>query len=274
MSLNNRRTRIIVSFLTIPVIVVIALIGKIPFLIFALSISLLSYYEFHGMAKQKNADSNLLLGLTSVTIIIINAYWEFIDWKVLLLILTLMIFITELFRNQGSAVYNAGSTFFGILYLGLFGASIVHIREYYSDYTLIYDNGGFLIVSILAAIWICDSAAYFLGSAFGKHKLFLRVSPNKTWEGAVSGFIFAILSMLAAKIIILDFFSWIDVIVIGIIIGVIGQVGDLVESLIKRDCDVKDSSSLIPGHGGIFDRFDSFLFSSPVIYLYMHFFLL
>ena len=123
----------------------------------------------------------------------------------------------------------------------------------------------------MASIWICDSAACFLGTAFGKHKLFPRVSPNKSWEGAVAGFIFAIVAMIAAKAVVLDELNLTDAVVIGFIIGTIGQIGDLVESLIKRDAGVKDSSQLIPGHGGIFDRFDSLLFTSPAVYIYLYF---
>ena len=102
--------------------------------------------------------------------------------------------------------------------------------------------------------------------------MFPRISPNKSWEGALLGFLFAILTMLLAKLIVLDFLSWTNVIVLGIIIGIIGQLGDLVESSIKRDAGIKDSSSIIPGHGGIFDRFDSLLFSAPAIWLYLKYF--
>jgi len=99
--------------------------------------------------------------------------------------------------------------------------------------------------------------------------LMLRVSPKKSWEGAVAGFIFSVIGMVASKSLMLEFLSTFDAIIIGIIVGVFGQIGDLVESLIKRDANVKDSSSLIPGHGGILDRFDSLLFSAPIIYLYL-----
>ena len=107
---------------------------------------------------------------------------------------------------------------------------------------------------------------------FGKHKLMPRVSPSKSWEGAIAGFIFAIITMIIAKSILLEFLTLKDVIVLGIIIGFIGQLGDLVESLFKRDSGVKDSSGLIPGHGGMFDRFDSLLMSAPVIWLYLRYF--
>jgi phosphatidate cytidylyltransferase len=178
----------------------------------------------------------------------------------------------ELSRNKESAVANIGATLTGIFYIGLFSASLVKLREYYADSYFFYDQGGYLIISLFATIWICDSAAYFIGSAFGKHKILTRISPKKSWEGGIAGFIFSVLAMVIAKILILDLLSIQDAVAIGIIIGTFGQAGDFVESMIKRDANVKDSSSLIPGHGGIFDRFDSLLFSAPLIYLYLTFF--
>jgi phosphatidate cytidylyltransferase len=179
----------------------------------------------------------------------------------------------ELFRNNGSVIYNVGSTLLGVFYIGLFAGSLLGIREFFPAIGELYARGGLLIISIFIGIWICDSAAFFGGTALGKHKLFPRVSPNKSWEGAIFGFLFAILSMLLLKPVILNFLSWTNVIVIGIIIGSVGQMGDLIESLIKRDANVKDSSNLIPGHGGIFDRFDSILFTAPVVLLYLKLFL-
>jgi phosphatidate cytidylyltransferase len=125
------------------------------------------------------------------------------------------------------------------------------------------------MMSVFAIIWICDSAAFHVGSALGKHKLFPRVSPQKSWEGAGAGLIFAILSALAAKYLVLPFLPVAGAIVIGTIVGTIGQLGDLTESLMKRDAGVKDSSTLIPGHGGAFDRFDSVLLVAPCVYLYL-----
>ena len=125
-----------------------------------------------------------------------------------------------------------------------------------------------MIISIFVSIWICDSAAYFIGSAYGLHKLMPRVSPKKSWEGAIAGFVFAVIGMIAARELVLEFLELRDAIAIGLIVGAFGQIGDLVESLLKRDNHVKDSSSIIPGHGGILDRFDSLLFTAPIVYLY------
>lgn len=274
MSLNNTLTRIIVSFIAIPLILLISIYGKIIFLLFILGIALLSYWEFSDLAKRKNAYANKLLGLIIVSAIVLNSYFNFIDFAALVIIFTVLILLTELFRNKSSAILNIGTTFIGIFYIGLFASTIILIREYFGKSEIFYSEGGYLIISIFAGIWICDSAAFFLGSAFGKHKLFLRVSPKKSWEGAIAGFIFALLALIAAKEILLDLINMKDAIVIGIIVGSVGQLGDLVESLIKRDAAVKDSSNLIPGHGGIFDRFDSLFLTAPVVYLYLYFFVI
>jgi len=271
MTLSNRTVRILVSLLAIPIIVFITLYGKLAFLGFALLIGLISYFEFDKLAHHKNADGNLLLGLISVLAILLNAYFNFIEFEMLLMIIIPAFLLTNLFRENKSIIANTGATLIGVFYIGLFSGSFIMIREFFPAANYIY--GGYLIISILVSIWVCDSAAYFIGSAYGKHKLFPVVSPNKSWEGAIAGFIFALISMIMLKIILVGFLNWIDAIVIGIIIGTLGQIGDLVESLFKRDAGVKDSSSLIPGHGGIFDRFDSFLFTSPIIYLYLHFFI-
>jgi phosphatidate cytidylyltransferase len=269
---SNNVTRIIVAVFAIPVILASAYFGGIYFITFILVISLAAYHEFALLAKGKGANANLWLGLFGIAIFIINQYKFFIDFNSIILLLIFLLALVELFRNKGSAIINLGVTLLGIFYIGLFSMSLLAIREFYPNIGNIYSRGGFLIISILATIWICDSAAYYGGTALGKHKLFPRVSPNKSWEGAVFGFIFSIVAMILAKIIILNFLSWNSIIVLGIIIGIFGQIGDLIESLFKRDAGVKDSSALIPGHGGIFDRFDSLLYTAPVILLYLKYF--
>ncbi|MDY0082137.1 MAG: phosphatidate cytidylyltransferase [Ignavibacteriaceae bacterium] len=269
MTLNNTATRIVVSVIAIPALLLMAYFGKVYFLSFVLIVAGISFYEFAVMAKKKNANVNVYPGLITIIILILNQYINYFSQYYFLIIAFLILLIIELFRNYDSAILNLGSTLLGIFYFGLFGSSLLGIREFYPDSTGFYINGGYLIISVFASIWICDSAAFFGGTALGKHKLFPRVSPKKSWEGAVFGFVFAILTMIAAKYLVLDFLTLKDVIIIGFIIGTFGQTGDLVESLMKRDAAVKDSSNLIPGHGGIFDRFDSLLFSSPIIYLYL-----
>ncbi len=269
MSAGNTTKRILVSIVSIPVVLAAAYFGRIYFLLFGIAIALVSFYEFALMAKHKGAEINKWIGLAAVAVLVANQYWIFMDTYLFLLILILLLTLTELFRNSGSAIVNTGTALLGIFYFGLFAGSLIGIREFYPGGGDAYLRGGYIIISILISIWVCDSAAFFGGTALGKHKLFPRVSPNKSWEGAIFGFVFAVITMIIVKPILLDFFSWNTVIVFGVIVGTIGQSGDLVESLLKRDAGVKDSSHLIPGHGGIFDRFDSLLYTAPVILIYM-----
>lgn len=267
--MSNLTSRVIVSLIGIPLLVALCLIGKIPFFIFVVFIGAVSFYEFSGMLKNKNAFLNKLVGYPAIILIIINEYKHIFDYQTFFVLVTLALLGIELFRDRSSAISNIGSTLLGIMYIGFFSASILDVREFYSDSAFTYFQGGYLILAIFVSIWLCDSGAYFIGSAYGLHKLMPRVSPKKSWEGAVAGFVFAVAGMIAFKSFAMDFLSMQNAVALGIIVGIFGQIGDLVESLIKRDANVKDSSALIPGHGGIFDRFDSLLFTAPIVYLYL-----
>ena len=270
--MSNTATRVLVSVIAIPLIVASCYFGGIYFFLFALLIALVSFYEFYLIVRNKGANVNLFVGIFAILFLMFNSYLHFFDRYSFLLLVIFLTALIELFRNNGSAIVNIGTTLLGIFYIGLFSAALIDIREFYPNVGDLYLHGGYLIISILTTIWICDSAAYFAGLSLGKHKMFPRVSPKKSWEGAIFGFVFAILTMITAHFIVLDFLSLKESITLGTIIGIVGQVGDLVESLIKRDAGVKDSSALIPGHGGIFDRFDSLLFSAPLILLYLKYF--
>jgi phosphatidate cytidylyltransferase len=214
-----------------------------------------------------------------------------LQWLLIVLICFVLIsFLVELFRAKVSPLHNLATTVFGVLYVSVCLGTLVGIRELFlNDFPmprflslvglqsveatreLTYRWGGYAVISIFACIWICDTAAQFVGLKYGNHKLFPRVSPNKSWEGAVSGLVGAIAAAVLAKYTVLPFFSVGESLVIGVVVGVFGQLGDLAESLLKRDAGVKDSSQIIPGHGGVLDRFDSLLFVSPIIYLYFDF---
>lgn len=213
------------------------------------------------------------------------------QWLLILLLAALPAVMTiELFRGRPGPLVNIAVTLFGAGYAGLFLGSLVGLRELFipEDFPVyayfplhgavapeevpgvLYSWGGYTVIAIFVSIWVCDSAAYFAGRGFGRHKLFPRVSPNKTWEGAAAGFIAAAGIFQIARIV-LPYMSVVDALVCGVIVGVCGQTGDLAESLLKRDAGVKDSSSLIPGHGGVLDRFDSLLFVAPLVYVYLDF---
>lgn len=283
-------------------------------MLFVLAIGLLALHEFFQLAKAKGARPQIALAMIGLTVMHLSFFHEqlqffilphFLDSGGIALLTKLQLFITalflflvivlvvELFRNAGSIFLNAGFTIFGVMYVGIFLASLTGIRElfgmefpsqlalqHFSVMSLLSDDsvrattyrwGGLTIISIIVSIWICDTAAYFGGLSMGRHKLFPRVSPNKSWEGAVWGFFGAVVTMVVMQKLFLPYLQFHQAVIIGIIIGVFGQIGDLVESLLKRDAGVKDSSTLIPGHGGVLDRFDSLIFVSPILYLYMDF---
>jgi phosphatidate cytidylyltransferase len=153
------------------------------------------------------------------------------------------------------------ATLFGALYVGFLLGFMLGLRQ-------VEGEGAQLIFLLCIAIWAGDSAAYYVGSALGKHKLYPRVSPKKTWEGAVAGVAGSVLAAAVAKWTFYAALRWKDVLVLGILLSIVGQLGDLFESLLKRGAGIKDSSNLLPGHGGVLDRLDSLLFNGPVLYYY------
>jgi phosphatidate cytidylyltransferase len=306
--LSNIVTRVVVAVAAIPLIVLLTYLGGYYFYVLVSVISSVGIWEFYGLVEKKGIRPLKSFGLAFGLLLNGCFLYERIRHDVVTLLLTngldfgfpsqyvlflscvgLFVFVTlltELFRNRPSATLNMSATVAGAVYISLFLGMLIGARELFwlgfpfhkfsmiggmSQGALQYVDrlGGYTIVSLFACIWICDTAAYFGGRAIGRKKLFERVSPNKTWEGAVFGFVFAILTMIAAKYAVLEYLSVRDCIVLGIVVGIFGQIGDLVESLIKRDAGVKDSSAVIPGHGGMFDRFDSLIFVSPLVYLYL-----
>ena len=176
-------------------------------------------------------------------------------------------------RKSENLFKSVSGTFIGTLYLSVFLPIIFLISSHVNS--TVSDNyaGGKIISLLLISLWMLDTSAYFVGRRFGKHKFFPSISPKKTIEGAFGGFLGAVISSIAAKYIYVGFLSIWGAISIGIIIGVFGQIGDLLESSFKRKAGVKDSSDLIPGHGGFLDRFDSLFLISPVCYIFIKYLL-
>lgn len=153
---------------------------------------------------------------------------------------------------------------FTILYVGLCGACLGWLRVLPDG-----DLGIRLLFFFLVSIWIGDSGAYYIGSHFGRHKMSPRISPNKTWEGLIGGVVATFVAAAGAKVLLALPFAWGHMAALAAILAVAAPLGDLIESQFKRDTGVKDSSTLIPGHGGFFDRTDSLLFAAPPVLGYL-----
>ena len=166
-------------------------------------------------------------------------------------------------KDLAQVLNTAAKVYFGVLLLGLCGGMIVALKE------LEPQVGGFkLVMALFGLIWFNDAGAYFAGSSLGKHKVAPRLSPNKTIEGNIGGFI-ATMLLAVAMAMFFEPFTLMDGLILGVIMGVIGPLGDLFESALKRGANVKDSGTLLPGHGGILDRMDSVLFGAPVLYFFV-----
>jgi phosphatidate cytidylyltransferase len=307
---SNLGIRVVVACVGIPVIVGISILGGPTFFVLICAISSVALLEFFRMSRAKGARPlvglGLLAGLALTATFFHNKLQTFLFaiadqpfafptqpqlFVIVALCSIAVVSLAELFRNDGSAILNLGTTIFGVFYISVLLATLVGVREVFLplDFPMhayfggeesffdqhlvatVYTWGGYTVVSLFACIWLCDTAAYFAGRAVGKHKLFPRVSPNKTWEGALAGFLVAVAAGLVAKFLVLEYLTIAQAAIFGAIAGTFGQAGDLVESLLKRDAGAKDSSSIIPGHGGVFDRFDSLILASPIVYLYLEF---
>jgi len=168
------------------------------------------------------------------------------------------------YRNIETVAARMAYTVFGIVYAGLLLTTVAELKR---------DGGaagGDLVLFVLLVVWAGDTGAYFAGRFLGKHKLYPTVSPKKTWEGAFGGLAGSFAAAAALKLFRLDdIFHWVDVAVLAVVGGALAQVGDLAESLIKRSVGVKDSGSILPGHGGILDRIDAVLFFAPAVHVWI-----
>lgn len=179
------------------------------------------------------------------------------------LLFVFLIFIFELFRKKENPFGNIAFTVLGIIYVAIPFSLLNYIVIF--DGTYSYQ----ILFGVFFLIWSNDSGAYIVGSLTGKHKLFPRISPGKSWEGSVGGALicYGIVFIISGWYTSISFSNWM---VIATILIVIGSLGDLVKSLFKRSVNVKDSGTLLPGHGGILDRFDSLIMSIPFIFTYLY----
>jgi phosphatidate cytidylyltransferase len=167
------------------------------------------------------------------------------------------------FRDIPTVANRIAATITGIVYAGF-------LTTYLAKLKLIDPNGrGETVVIVLLVAWIADTGGYFAGRFLGKTKLYEAVSPKKTWAGAWGGLAGSFVAVAVLKLLFADYLSWLDVVLISIPGGMLGQMGDLAESLIKRSVGVKDSGALLPGHGGLLDRIDAVLFIAPYVYTYL-----
>lgn len=218
-----------------------------------------------GYHPQRNMGLLLSLFFCTLVYLVVSGKMDPAAFAVLLPVV-FSIFIFELYRKKESPFVNIAITLTGVIYLAIPLAMMMVMALMPSNGVQVY-RGGLLMGAILH-IWANDTGAYLVGMRFGKNRLFERISPKKSWEGFFGGLAF---SVVAAWINLrlfgqLMLMQWV---VIALIMSVVGTLGDLVESLLKRSINIKDSGTLFPGHGGILDRFDAWLIAFPFVCCYL-----
>jgi phosphatidate cytidylyltransferase len=250
----------------------ILLIGLIAVVIFydwlcAFTVTLFigrGLYEFFTMLEKKGIKIYKYVGIGVGMVIPISIMTRFEltkNWELLLIVLALLFLLVMQFRRRESSgtIVDISTTIFGILYVSWFFSFMIKIR---------YLQAGFgFFLSVLLITKLGDIGAYLIGSRFGKTPLIPRISPNKSVEGSIGGLLFSIGGALISQPFLN--LSYLHLIFIGTALGVLAQLGDLSESLMKRDCQVKDAGSIFPGMGGVLDIIDSLLFTAPAFYFYI-----
>ncbi|MFZ5519365.1 MAG: phosphatidate cytidylyltransferase [Candidatus Zhuqueibacterota bacterium] len=272
MNLKKLGSRVLVAMFGAPLIIYLVLKGGWPFVILVAIINVVAQFEFYKLNELKGAWPFKILGAICTIFITVFFYRYGIEnsWIIFLAFFYIILHL-ELFRQKDSATLNIATSAWGLFYPAYFFSFHILIRELPRSVAVDYSYGGKWILIMLITIWICDTAAYFVGSLAGKHKLYERISPHKTVEGAIAGFIFALITAYVFHVTLLKDLSLLHCMAIGLIAGAFSQIGDLAESVFKRDVGVKDTSSILPGHGGFLDRFDAPLFVAPLVYLYLRF---
>lgn len=265
------KTRAITGLVFIIVMVGSLLLGRYVFGAFYLILTVFSLREFYSLLKKNGSAPNQEAGFLNA--IFIYVLFALMAWQItppvhkLIFLLTVTIggiMVQELFKKSAQPFVNVGYTLIGIIFIAL---------PFVFFHALAYTAGEFNFhypLAFLLMLWCNDTGAYLVGRQFGKTKLFERHSPKKTWEGFMGGIA---LSALAAVVISYFFkeLQWNQWVSVSILISCFGTLGDLIESMFKRSIDVKDSGEILPGHGGLLDRFDGLLLAAPIVYTYLYF---
>lgn len=251
------RTRLISALILIPLLIVyIMYLPPLYFLLLMMLITLIGQAEFYSFFEVKTMYR--LLGLASGIYLLSMVYRSGAPFEDFFVVIFIIIAGMRLFTNKMTegALKDVSYTIVGILYVPFLLSYQIKLREFGPEWIIYLDS----------CVWGADSLAYYMGKAFGKKKLYESVSPKKTIVGAYGSVIGSVFISLLFNAILSLKLSFIQAVVLGFVIGAVSIIGDLVESMFKRDSGIKDSGSVIPGHGGILDKIDGIVFVSPVVY--------
>lgn len=259
---NETLKRALAGFIYISLFVSAALIGKYVLFSLFLILGIICLYEVQKLLIFSNILAYIVLIITLSSFTFLNLNDTFLFFLMLITILIKFLLLADLFFSKQIPVFNKKKHLITLLYIIPSFLFLLLIPISFDNYE------PWLLIGFLLIMWVNDSFAYLIGKHFGRNKLFERISPKKTVEGFVGGFVFGLIVsfFIANWSKNLNQYEWM---LMALIISIAGSLGDLVQSRFKRLAEVKDSGNLIPGHGGIFDRMDSTLFSSTFVFAYL-----
>lgn len=267
--LNKNATRMLTGLIMGTIAMGCIMYGGIALLTLVLVIVFFASKEYVKILEHKGFYPSLKIILTSEVLLgAISYFQKFHLVAIALTVCSMLAFMWVLFRGRQPYIANVATTILGFVYCGWFPMHLLFLRELHS--AQFHDGLGF-VVMMFTAILMTDIGCYYAGTHLGKHKLAPVISPNKTIEGSIGGAIAAVIGA-----VIVGWFigvQWYVSLFAGLLCTVFAQIGDLCESLIKRDAGVKDSGNTLPGHGGFLDRADSFVLTIPVMYYFCHYFI-
>lgn len=265
--MNNFIVRSLSGILFVALVVGSVILSPISFVIVFAIVTCLAVFEFHKLTNlQETVDVNpLLASLGGVMLFVVShlSVAQSSDFPLYVFygLFVIVVIVSGLYLKRINPVHNWAYFLTGQIMIAL-PLSLINYVMYADGYN------PYIVLALFITIWVNDTGAYLTGVTFGKHWLFERISPKKSWEGFVGGAVFSLASgfVISRFIPVLSLVEWL---IFSLLVVIAGTYGDLTESLLKRTLQVKDSGNIIPGHGGILDRFDSLLLAAPVIFIYL-----
>lgn len=268
--MQNLYTRTITGIFIIALIIGSLFIHPLAFVVVIFIMMMVGLLEFFRLANFHEIYPQRVLGFAVGAIIYIIAAFTALGmvsaWYLAFLPpLFFIFFIAELFRTKPNSLFNLAFSIFPVVYISIPFAMLIFLM----NPVVIGDHPHWhILFSFFIILWSHDTFAYLVGVAMGRHKLFEKISPKKTWEGTIGGTFFGLLAAFVLSLFFKELTVW-QWLAGALIINVSGTFGDLSESLLKRKFNVKDSGDFFPGHGGVLDRFDAVMFSAPVLFCYL-----